>query len=96
MKEKIFAYLVAAAGAFLVAFALSSCTENARARHWGGTQNIKVPCGHKAINHTWKNNDLWYSTRPFREGEVPETTTFREKSSFGNMEGKIVFKECRK
>ncbi len=74
-------------------FLLFSCTENQRAKKYGGTATVKLPEGTKLIEATWKGDDLWYLYRPRREGELIETYTFKEESNFGVMEGKVIFKE---
>ena len=71
-----------------------ACTENERAKRFGGVMQVSVPCGERVYDVTWKETELWYATEPM--GELsPRTTTFREKSSFGAWEGKIIFKEAR-
>jgi hypothetical protein len=73
---------------------LSSCTENERARSFGGTQTIDLPVKTKLVNVTWKEGaTMWILTRPMRENETAETLTFSEKSNFGVMEGSVIFKE---
>lgn len=37
----------------------TSCTQNERAKYFGGTLVVKVDKGDKILNATWKNNDLW-------------------------------------
>ena len=74
---------------------LFSCTENSRARHFGGTETINLPSGQKLVNATWRETGLWYLTRPMKADERPETLNFREKSSFGMVEGTVVFIETR-
>jgi len=76
-----------------IGIALLSCTENQRARTFGGDARIDVPAGNKVTNITWKGEDLWYSYRPFEEGEKPVTQKFIESSSFGLMEGSVTFYE---
>ena len=78
---------------FSVVLMLGSCTENERAKSFGGEMTINIPKGNKVTNITWKESELWYSYRPFAEGEKPQTQTFVEESSFGMMEGKVIFKE---
>ncbi len=80
----------------LFAVVLSACTENSRARNFGGSGTIAVPCGQKVVNATWKETNLWYLTRPMREGEVPETYSFSESSQFGVLEGAMTIKECHR
>lgn len=73
---------------------LSSCTENERAKSFGGTQTVNLPTKTKLVNVTWKaDSNMWILTRPMRENETPETLTFSEKSNFGVMEGTVIFNE---
>jgi|10_taG_2_1085330.scaffolds.fasta_scaffold09961_2 hypothetical protein len=74
------------------------CTENQRARQWGGESNIQLKCDQKLFDVTWKRTDLWYATRAMRDNETPETYLFAEDSSWGMMEGTVKFVEtkCKK
>jgi len=74
---------------------MTSCTENERAKNFGGTQTIELPAGEKLIEATWKGDQLWYLTRPMGEGETPETYKFHEKSNWGVMEGDVIFIESK-
>ncbi len=76
----------------LLAF-VAGCTENQMAKGFGGTAVVELPKGEKLVTATWKEAELWYLTRPAKAGEVPETLTFAEKSSYGMIEGKVIFKE---
>jgi hypothetical protein len=78
---------------FLAAILLAGCTANERARQFGGTVTVDLPPGRKLVNATWKEQDLWYLHRPARTGETPEVVVFSSKSSFGIVEGSVVFKE---
>lgn len=69
------------------------CTENKRARSWGGKSTVELKCNHKLFDVTWKNADLWFATRPMRDGEETERYTFSESSSWGVMEGTVTFVE---
>jgi hypothetical protein len=74
---------------------MASCTENQLAKGWGGTATVELPVGEKLIEATWKDEQLWYLTRPMREDESPETFKFQEKSSYGVVEGTVIFKESK-
>lgn len=67
---------------------VTSCTENSRARNWGGSETLELKEGEILQNMTWKNDDLWIQTI--------DTTTgvcyFRESSSWGVWEGEITIK----
>lgn len=79
----------------LVAMALISCTENQRARNFGGTVTIKLEAGQKLVSASWKQDNLWFLLEPMDSTDVPKTKTFYEDSSFGMMNGKVVFVETK-
>ena len=72
---------------------LTSCTENQRARQFGGTITIELPPGEKLIMATWKETDLFYLTEPMDSNYVPKTKTFREDSNWRVIESTVIFKE---
>lgn len=67
-------------------FFTASCTENSRAKNWGGTEKMELKPNEVLINMTWKADDMWVQTL--------DTTTglqyFREHSSYGVWEGEII------
>ncbi len=77
----------------LALFTLTACTENVRARGYGGTAKLEAHAGHKVIGVTWKATDLWILTRPMELGEEPTTLILQESSSWGMLEGKVVIHE---
>lgn len=72
-----------------------SCTENQRAKEYGGTAKITLPPNKKLINVTWKETNLWYLTRPMTPSDSAETYTFQEESSYGIWEGTYIIKEVK-
>ena len=78
-----------------ISLVLMSCTENARARSYGGTQTIVIDAGKKVVTASWKDGDLWILTEPMTPNDEPRTLEYIEKSNLGMMEGKIVFVEKR-
>lgn len=69
------------------------CTENIRAKAFGGESNITLKCNQKLFDVTWKAANLWYATRPMRAGEEAEAYSFAESSSWGMLEGTVTFTE---
>jgi len=65
---------------------LFSCTDNIRARNYGGTEEIILEPHEKFINITWKEADLWVIVQDTITGDYYA----REKSSFGIWEGRII------
>lgn len=75
----------------LAAFTLvsSGCTQQERARNYGGTATEILPVGKKLITLTWKEDHLWYLVRERRADEKPEVYDFKESSSFGLVQGTV-------
>lgn len=71
---------------------ISGC--NTVTRTWGGQQTIDLPEGMSFIEAEWDSQDnLWYTYRPRRQNEKPETYIMQEESNMGVAEGKITFVE---
>ena len=66
--------------------ALVSCTDNQRARSFGGTETIKLEPNEKFMNLTWKQDDIWVIV----QDTITGTIYAKEKSSFGIMQGKVI------
>jgi hypothetical protein len=81
--------------ALLLVAGLFSCTENSRAKNFGGEAEITLPQGQKLINVTWKDNHLWYISRPMNASDTATTYTFHEKSSWGKWEGTFLIHESK-
>jgi uncharacterized protein YcfL len=69
--------------------ALASCTDNQKARNYGGTETIKLEPQEKFINITWKQDNLWIIVQDTLTGSYYA----REKSSFGVWEGKVIIEK---
>ena len=88
-----FSFIFAFLGIALVATIFTSCTENQRARKFGGDQTITLAPGQRLDNITWKEDQIWILSHPAADGEPAEVHTFHEKSSFGVIEGTITIVE---
>lgn len=64
------------------------------ARNFGGDIILELEPGLKLEEITWKEDSLWYLTRPMREEEVPEKHVFKQSSEFGVIEGTVTVVEC--
>ena len=69
--------------------ALASCTDNQRARSFGGTETINLEPQEKFINIAWKQDNLWIVV----QDTITGTYYAREKSSFGVMQGKVIIQK---
>lgn len=72
----------------IAALGMASCTDNQRARHWGGTEEIQLKPNEVVLNVTWKEQEMWICTKD----TVTGVTYFREKSNWGVMEGTVILK----
>lgn len=68
--------------------AFTSCTENQRAKNFGGTEEIQLNKNEIVLNVTWKETQMWICTKD----TVTGITYFREKSNWGMMEGTVILK----
>lgn len=59
----------------------------------GGSMTIELEPNTKLEIITWKDDSLWYCTRPMRENEEAETHTYQQSSEFGVFEGTVTIKE---
>lgn len=91
--KKYVGILLMGIAVLLATASIVSCTENERAKAWGGTMSITLDPGQKLVNVTWKETEMWLLTRPMRPDEQAETYKFAEKSSWGVMEGTVIITE---
>lgn len=82
LSKKAIVVLLTAAAIF------ASCTENQRARRWGGTEEIELNKNEIVLNMTWKGDEMWICTKD----TVTGITYFREKSNWGMIEGTVIVK----
>lgn len=78
-----------------IAIIITSCTEQTRARHYGGDAIIRLQPGEKLIEATYKDDDIWYLVEPMEDDYIPKTKIFKESSSLGILEGTVTFIETR-
>lgn len=86
LKNKIVKKLLFIA---LFAFMMVSCTENQRAKTFGGTTEYQIPNGETFVNATWKDDDLWIITKD----TVTNLIYMRECSSWGIFNGTVILKK---
>lgn len=71
----------------------TACTENERAKTFGGKMTVMIENDQKFVNATWKDSDLWVLTRQRKPEDKYDVFKFVEKSTFGVLEGEITFIE---
>lgn len=92
MTKKIIAIIFIILLLFITASTLNGCHETTK--NFGGTMTVELEPGRKLEEITWKDDtNLWILTRPFREGEKPETHTFQADTEWGVFEGTVIIIE---
>lgn len=71
--------LVAITAIIVASILLMACSDQERAKYYGGSATIDLPKGEKLVTVTWKDNaDIWYLTRPMTPKDSAETYYFRQ------------------
>ena len=86
MKKKLAALL----SILILSLLLCGCTEQSITKEFGGSMELELPANQKLEEITWKDDNLWYLTRPMREDEEAETHVFQASSSWGVFEGTVT------
>lgn len=79
----------------ITAVTMTSCTEQERAKSWGGEMTVTLQPNQKLVNVTWKENNMWILTTPMTSDDTAVVYEFVESSNYGLMEGKITIVESR-
>ena len=92
--KKIFIIEIIAILIIISIFCLVGC--QGAVKDFGGSMTLKLPENTKLEMITWKEDSLWYLTRPMRENEEAEVHTFQQSSEFGVFEGTVTVVETKK
>ena len=95
MRKAIGEITVAAIIAFCLVIIIAFTGCHTTTRSFGGEMTVELEPGQKLEEVTWKDTDLWFLTRPFRDGEEPETHIFQEDSEWGVWEGTVTIIESK-
>ena len=59
-------------------------------KNYGGSMTLELEPNQKLEEITWKDDSLWYLTRPMTKDDIAETHTFQESSNFGVFDGTVT------
>ena len=79
--------------ALMAVMLLSGC--HGATKSFGGNMELRLEPGQKLEEITWKDDTLWYLTRPMRDDEKPETHVFHAESEFHVFEGTVTIIESK-
>ena len=85
--------ILAGLAAFTLIIGAAGC--QSAAKNFGGDYTLKLPKNEKLVMVTWKDNSLWYLTKPMTEDDIAETYKFQESSDLGIMEGTVTVVETK-
>lgn len=91
MKKKILITLLVVG---MMATMLTGC--QGVTKSLGGSMTIELEPNTKLELITWKDDSLWYLTRPMTEDDIAETHTYQQQSEFGVFEGTVTIVETKK
>lgn len=90
MKKKILS--IALIG-FMSMSLLTGC--QSATKSLGGSMTMKLEPNQKLEMITWKDDSLWYLTKPMTEEDIAETHTFQQSSEWGVFEGTVTIVETK-
>lgn len=90
MKTKVLAILIVIIICLCCMTGCQGCT-----RSYGGSMTLELPPNTKLEVITWKDDSLWYCTRPMRKDEQAEIHTYQQSSEFGVFEGTVTIIESK-
>lgn len=64
-------------------------------KDYGGEMIVNLEPNQKLEEITWKDNSLWYLTRPMTDEDVAETHLFQQQTDFGVFEGTVTIVESK-
>ena len=65
-------------------------------KSFGGDMTLRLEPNQKLEMITWKDDSLWYLTKPMTEDDIAEMHTFQQSSNFGIIEGTVTVIETKK
>lgn len=78
----------------LVASTLTGC--QGATKSFGGSMTLNLEPNQKLEEITWKDDSLWYLTRPMTDDDIAEIHTFQQSSEWGVFEGTVTIVESKK
>lgn len=81
--------------ALLSALLLGMAGCQSTTKSFGGNTTLELEPNQKLEEITWKDDSLWYLTRPMTDDDIAETHTFQESSNFGIIEGTVTVIESK-
>lgn len=91
--KRVLSVMLAIAMVVVLCVSLAGC--QSATKSFGGSIKIELEPNTKLELITWKDDSLWYLTRPMREDDIAETHTYKQQSEFGVFEGTVTIIETK-
>lgn len=88
-KKRVFVMVLA-----FILLTVSGC-QQMMTKSLGGNMTINLEPNLKLEEITWKNDNLWYLTKPMVDSDIAEIHTFQKKSELGIFEGSVIIIESK-
>jgi hypothetical protein len=72
-----------------------SCSNQGMTRSWGGEMDMYLDPNRKLVEVTWKDDSIWYLTKPMTDDDIAEEYEFAESSVMGLLEGTLRIHETK-
>lgn len=90
MKKRV---VIALTAICMAVVCLTGC--QAVTKDYGGEMTVNLEANQKLEEVTWKDNSLWYLTRPMTDEDVAETHSFQQQTDLGVFEGTVTIVESK-
>lgn len=72
-----------------------ACSQQSITRNWGGEMDMHLEPNRKLVEVTWKNDNIWYLTKPMTDDDIAEVYEFAESDAIGVFEGTLHIYETK-
>lgn len=79
----------------LLIFMGRSCSNQGMTKNWGGEMDMYLDPNRKLVEVTWKDDSIWYLTKPMTDDDIAEEYEFAESSVMGLLEGTLHVHETK-
>ena len=72
-----------------------SCSNQSMTKNWGGEMDMYLDPNRKLVEVAWKDDSIWYLTKPMTDDDIAEEYEFAESDAIGLLEGTLRIYETK-
>ena len=80
---------------FILILIFRSCSNQGMTKNWGGEMDMYLDPNRKLVEVTWKDDSIWYLTKPMTDDDIAEEYEFAESDAIGLLEGTLRIHETK-